>query len=75
MRRLVIAVAMGIAIIAIAAPVAAKVHRPHPHGKWHHHRYVGPSYYPFYGFFADNPYGPVCVWRRDWDAYWHRDCF
>jgi hypothetical protein len=75
MRRLVIAVAAGIAVIATAAPVAAKAHGRHPHGRWHHPRYVGPSYYPVYGLFNDDPYGPVCVWHRDWDAYWHRDCF
>ncbi len=75
MRRLVIALAAGVAIIASAAPVAAKVHWRHPHGKWHHLRYVGPSYYPTYGYFIDDPYPAVCVWHRNWDGYWHRDCF
>lgn len=75
MRRLVIAVAAGIVIIAAAAPVAAEAHWRHPHGKWHHPHHAGPSYYPFYGFFDEDAYAPICVWHRNWDAYWYRDCF
>jgi hypothetical protein len=83
MRKAVIALVttsmVGIAALAATVPVAAQAHWRPPHRASHHgwrHAWpVGPSYYPIYGYFDDDPYGPVCVWRREWDAYWHRDCF
>jgi hypothetical protein len=79
MRRSVIALA-GVAVAAMAAaPITAEAHWRHPHRIWHrgwHHAWpVGPSYYPTYGFIDDDPHSLVCVWHREWDVYWHRDCF
>jgi len=73
MRSLLIACLVG-ALAAAAVPVAANAHWHHPYRAWHHAWRVGPSYYPIYGFFDTDPYGPFCVWHREWDAYWHRDC-
>ena len=79
MRRSVIALAGIVVAVMTAVPITAEAHWRHPHRIWHHgwrHAWhVGPSYYPIYGFLDGNPYGPVCVWHREWDAYWHRDCF
>ena len=76
MRKSVIAlvqIALVMAIAVAAMVGSAEARWRHPHRTWPHVR--GPSYYPVYGFFGANPYGPVCVWHRGWDAYWHRDCF
>lgn len=78
MRKFVTALIRVLLVAATALsaviPVTAQAHWRH-HRIWHRVRDVGPSYYPVYGFFDENPYGPVCVWHRNWDAYWHRDCF
>jgi hypothetical protein len=75
MPKLIIALAMGTAIVATAAPITAEAHWRHSHRIWHHAWHAGPSYYPSYAFFDGEAYGPICVWHRGWDAYWHRDCF
>jgi hypothetical protein len=71
---LVKALVVGGVVLAAAVPVTAQAHWRH-HRIWHHAWHVGPSYYPVYGYFDADPYGPICVWHRNWDAYWHRDCF
>ena len=73
MRSFLIALVVGVLAVTMAAPCTAEAHWRHVHRVWHH----GPSYYTAYGFynFWSDPYGPVCVWHRAWDAYWQRDCF
>jgi len=77
MKNLLIAGLLG--ALTAAIPAAADAHWRHPHHAWHHAwRHVwrtGVSYYPAYGYVDDDPFGPICVWNRNWDAYWHRDCF
>jgi hypothetical protein len=76
-RCLLIAAAMG--ILAVAVPVTAQAHWRHAHHAWYHGWHSGVSYYPYYAAYAytyaQDPYAPVCVWNRSWDAFWHRDCF
>lgn len=76
-RCLLIAAAMG--ILSVAVPVTAQAHWRHAHHAWYHGWHRGVSYYPYYAAYAytyaQDPYAPVCVWRRNWDAFWHRDCF
>ena len=77
MKNLLIACLVGAATAAI--PATADAHWRHSHHVWHHawHHvwHTGVSYYPAYGYVDDDPFGPVCAWHREWDAYWHRDCF
>ena len=72
MKNLLIACLLG--VLCAAMPVTADAHWRHRH-IWHHAWHTGVSYYPGYGFYDDGPFGPICVWHRNWDAYWHRDCF
>jgi hypothetical protein len=79
MRSLLIAFVIGVSAATLAMPATAQAHWRHAHGAWHHVWHRGPSYYPAYAaygysYFMD-PYAPVCGWHREWDAYWHRDCF
>jgi hypothetical protein len=76
MRSFLIALVVGVSAVTMAAPGTAQAHWRHVHRNWHHVRHDGPSYYPAYGSynFWSGSYGPVCVWHRDWDAYWRRDC-
>jgi hypothetical protein len=73
MRKSIIALVMGVAVLAMAVP--AQAHWRHTHWRWHHAWHRGPSYYPPYAYFDTDPYGQVCAWNRSWDGYWHRDCF
>lgn len=72
MKNLLFACLMG--ALTAAIPVTADAHSHHPHRIWYHGWHTV-SYYPDYGFVDYDPYGPACVWHREWDAYWHRDCF
>jgi len=71
MKNLLTACLLG--VLTAAVPVTADAHWRHRH--WHHVWHTGVSYYPGYGNYDDDPFGPICVWHRNWDAYWHRDCF
>jgi hypothetical protein len=73
MRKSVIGLVQIAFVIGTIAAMAVPAEAHWRHRAWHHVR--GPSYYPIYGFFDTHRYGPVCVWHREWDAYWHRDCF
>jgi hypothetical protein len=76
MRRLLIASVLSVVAIAgvMAVPVTAQAHWRNTHRFWHHAWYRGTSYYPYYAFSDEWRYWPVCVWHRDWDAYWYRAC-
>jgi hypothetical protein len=76
MRSLLIAFVIGVSAATMAMPVTAQAHWHHVHGVWHHVWHRGPSYYPIYGFndYGLYSYGHVCVWHREWDGYWDRDC-
>src|SRR5271169_85867 len=79
MKGFLIALIVGVSAVTIAAPGTAEAHYgAHHHWRhvWHHYWHPGPSYYPISGFynFWPDPYGSVCIWHRDWDAHWHRDC-
>ena len=74
MRRFLIVVVMAAAALAMQGTAQARWHHVQ-----RHHWSRGPSYFPFYAanaytYFGD-PFAPVCTWRRNWDAFWHRDCF
>jgi hypothetical protein len=76
MRRFLIVAVAAASVLVMQG--AAQAHWHHAHRTWHH--WVrGPSYYPFYAAFgytyAGDPFAPVCTWHRNWDAFWHRDCF
>jgi hypothetical protein len=73
MKNLLIACLMG--ALTAAIPATADAHWHHPHHAWHHGWHTGVSYYPDYGYFNDDPSGPICAWNRNSDGYWHRDCF
>jgi hypothetical protein len=75
MRKFVVVLVMGVAALAMIVPVPAQAHWHHRNWRWHHVWHRGPSYYPDYAYFDADSYGSRCVWRRSWDAYWHRDCF
>jgi hypothetical protein len=79
MRSLLIAFVIGVSAATLVAPVTAQAHWRRVHRVWHHVWRPGPSYYPAYAaysysYFLD-PYAPACAWRREWDGFWHRDCF
>jgi hypothetical protein len=73
MKNLLIACLVASATAAI--PAMADAHWRHPHHAWRHVWHPGVSYYPAYGYVDDDPFGPICIWNRNWDAFWHRDCF
>jgi hypothetical protein len=76
MRSWLIVFVIAVSAATVAIPATAQARLRHAHRVWHHVWHRGPSYYPIYGFNDEGPYGgPVCVWHREWDAYWHRDCF
>jgi hypothetical protein len=77
MKNLLIAGLLGALTAAVPATADAHWHHPHHgwHHAWHHAWHTGVSYYPGYGYVDNDPFGPICVWARSWDAYWHRDCF
>jgi hypothetical protein len=72
MKNLLIAGLLG--ALTAAAPATADAHWRRPHHAWHHVWHTGVSYYQDYAYFNNDP-GRICVWNRNWDAYWHRDCF
>jgi hypothetical protein len=71
MKNLLIACLLG--VLTAAMPVTADAHWRHR--VWHHGWHTGVSYYPGYGYYDGDPFGPLCVWHRNGDAYWYRDCF